>query len=125
LNPQVFLLVSGQHLQAAAFMVLFKSETFAVACSLTVGNCQSGKDNTDDQNATDDDDDVFLFHDNLLKVCYYLNFTRKRPLVKFEIKLLQLTWRDGCCLKIQVSIFNNIFRLKLSIRHRTFRDLSI
>jgi hypothetical protein len=102
LNPQVFLLVPGQQLQAA-FMVLFKSETFAVACSLAVGKCQTAKNDTDDQNATDDD--VFLFHDNLLKVCYYLNFTRKHPLVKFEITLPQLIWRDGCCLKIQIFIF--------------------
>jgi hypothetical protein len=49
-------------------MVLFKSEAFAVACSLAVGKCQSGKNDTDYQNATDDDG--FLFHDNLLKVCY-------------------------------------------------------
>jgi hypothetical protein len=68
---------------------LFKSETFAVACLLAVGICQSGKNDADYQNATDDD--VFLFHDNLLKVCYYLNFARKHPLVKFEIKLTQLT----------------------------------
>jgi hypothetical protein len=68
LNPQVFLLVSGQQLQVAAFMVLFKSGAFAVACSLAVGKCQSGKNDTDYQNATDDDG--FLFHDNLLKVCY-------------------------------------------------------
>jgi hypothetical protein len=55
------LLVSDQQLQAAAFMVLFISKTFAVA----LGECQSGKNDTDCENATDDDD-VFLFHDNLL-----------------------------------------------------------
>jgi hypothetical protein len=53
LNPQIFLLVPGQQLQVAAFMILFKSENFAVACSLAAGKCQSGKNDTDYQNATD------------------------------------------------------------------------
>jgi hypothetical protein len=59
LNPQIFLLVLGQQLQAAAVMVLFKSVTFAAAGSLAVGKCQSAEKATDCQNAPDDDD-VFL-----------------------------------------------------------------
>jgi hypothetical protein len=70
LNPQILLLVPGQQLQAAAFMVLFKSMTFVVAGSIAVGKCQTGKNDTGYKNATDDDG--FLFHDTLLQVCYYV-----------------------------------------------------
>ena len=49
-------------------MVLFRSETPAVACALIVRKRQPGNNDSDCQNATDDDRVSFV-HDNLLTVC--------------------------------------------------------
>jgi len=93
-------------------MSVVSCQLFVVCCLgtlITTLYVQSAVENSDV-------DSLFVFKEKTLLLSnftseynYYLNFARKLPLVKFEVKLAQLTWSDDCCSKIQVSIFSKYF----------------